>query len=116
MNTAEKVTLILALWVGVGGTWAVSSTLVQLADLEEAKQLNDQAVQLLQQGQYAEAVPSAQKALNIREKALGPDHPDVAQSLNNLEALYKVTMQTLLNNTNHLPSTLSLHGTKRRTK
>jgi tetratricopeptide (TPR) repeat protein len=28
------------------------------------------------------------RALAIREKALGPDHPDTAQSLNNLAALY----------------------------
>ncbi len=28
------------------------------------------------------------RSLAIREKALGPDHPDVAQSLNNLALLY----------------------------
>jgi tetratricopeptide (TPR) repeat protein len=32
--------------------------------------------------------PLHQRALGIREKALGPDHPDVASSLNNLAALY----------------------------
>jgi hypothetical protein len=31
-----------------------------------------------------------QRALAIREKALGRDHPDVATSLNNLAALYDV--------------------------
>ena len=30
----------------------------------------------------------AQQVLAIREKALGPDHPDVAQALNNLAVLY----------------------------
>ena len=36
------------------------------------------------QGRYAEAEPLYKRALAIGEKALGPDHPDVAQSLNNL--------------------------------
>ena len=36
----------------------------------------------------AEAETLHQRALAIREKALGPDHPDVATSLNNLAALY----------------------------
>ena len=30
------------------------------------------------QGRYAEAEPLYKRALAIREKALGPDHPDVA--------------------------------------
>jgi hypothetical protein len=30
------------------------------------------------------AIPLAQRSLAIREKALDPDHPDVAQSLNAL--------------------------------
>ena len=36
------------------------------------------------QGRYADAEPLYKRALAIREKALGPDHPDVATSLNNL--------------------------------
>ncbi len=43
---------------------------------------------LYQQGRYAEAEPLYQRSLAIREKALGPEHSDVAQSLNNLAALY----------------------------
>jgi len=39
-------------------------------------------------GRYSEAEPLLQRALAIREKALGPEHPDVAASLNNLAALY----------------------------
>ena len=41
------------------------------------------------QGRYAEAEPLYKRALAIREKALGPDHPDVADSLNNLAGLYR---------------------------
>jgi tetratricopeptide (TPR) repeat protein len=39
-------------------------------------------------GRFAEAEPLFKRALAIREKALGPDHPDVAWSLNSLGAFY----------------------------
>lgn len=42
------------------------------------------------QGRYAEAVPMYKRALAICGKALGPDHPDVTQSLNNLAGVYEV--------------------------
>jgi hypothetical protein len=51
--------------------------------LAEARALNQQAIVLDEQGRYAEAEPIFARALAIREKALGPDHPDVAESLNN---------------------------------
>ncbi len=40
-------------------------------------------------GKYAEAEPLYRRSLEIKEKVLGPDHPDVAISLNNLAALYE---------------------------
>jgi tetratricopeptide (TPR) repeat protein len=40
-------------------------------------------------GDYAKTEPFLQRALKIREKALGPDHPNTAASLNNLAALYR---------------------------
>ncbi|MFB2882394.1 tetratricopeptide repeat protein [Floridanema aerugineum] len=61
----------------------------QSAEVEEAKRLGQQVIQLYQQGKYAEAIPLAQRSLAIREKALGSEHPDVALSLNNLAALYE---------------------------
>ena len=42
------------------------------------------------QGRYAAAEPLHKRSLAIREKALGPGHPKVAQSLNNLAELYRV--------------------------
>ena len=57
--------------------------------LDEATALNQQATQLYNQGRYSEAIPLAERALAIREKTRGPDHPDVAASLNNLGALYR---------------------------
>jgi len=40
------------------------------------------------QRRYADAEPLYQRSLAIREKALGPDHPNIAQSLTNLASLY----------------------------
>ena len=40
------------------------------------------------QGRYAEAEPLYTRSLAIREKALGAEHPDFGQSLNNLAGLY----------------------------
>jgi tetratricopeptide (TPR) repeat protein len=39
-------------------------------------------------GDYAKAEPPLQEALRIRQKVLGPEHPDTAQSLNDLAVLY----------------------------
>ncbi len=41
------------------------------------------------QAAYAETGPLFERALAIFEKALGPDHPDVAQALTNLAELYR---------------------------
>ncbi len=41
------------------------------------------------QGRYAEAEPLLVRSLEIRERQLGVDHPNVATSLNNLALLYK---------------------------
>ena len=61
----------------------------QAAQLAEAKRLDEQVIQLYQAGRYAEAVTLVQRILAIQEKALGPDHPDVATSLNKLALLYQ---------------------------
>jgi CHAT domain-containing protein len=62
-------------------------------ELKEANELNQQVEKLYQAGKYAEAIPLAQRILAIREKALGPEHPDVALSLSNLALLYGTTGQ-----------------------
>ena len=41
------------------------------------------------QGRYAEAEPLYRRSLAIEEKALGPDHPDLAISLHNIAGLYR---------------------------
>ncbi len=51
--------------------------------------LNREAMELYRAGKYDRAVVVAQKALEVAEQNVGPDHPDVAQSLNNLALLYQ---------------------------
>jgi tetratricopeptide (TPR) repeat protein len=63
--------------------------LSQTSSLQQANALNQQVVELYRAGRYDEAIPLATEVLQIRETALGPDHPDVATSLNNLAALYR---------------------------
>ena len=51
--------------------------------------LHHYAVFLANQGKYGDAEPLYKRALTIREEVLGPRHPDVASSLNNLASLLK---------------------------
>ncbi|WP_437586062.1 tetratricopeptide repeat protein [Sorangium sp. So ce1000] len=55
--------------------------------LEEAARLHARVVELERAGRYDEAIPLARRALDLRENALGPEHPDVAQSLHSLARL-----------------------------
>ena len=51
--------------------------------------LNNLAAFYEAQGRYADAESLYKRALAIREKALGPDNPDVSDSLDNLAAFYE---------------------------
>ncbi|MGB5055166.1 MAG: FxSxx-COOH system tetratricopeptide repeat protein, partial [Nitrospirales bacterium] len=57
--------------------------------LEGAQLLNKTAIYLKERARYTEAEPLYQRALAIREQALGPTHSHVAMSLNNLGELYR---------------------------
>ncbi len=46
------------------------------------------------QGRHAEAEPLYKRALAIREKSLGPKHPNVATSLENYAARVRATGRT----------------------
>jgi tetratricopeptide (TPR) repeat protein len=60
----------------------------QAALLAEADALDAITHFFSREGAYAKAMASAERALSLREKALGPEHPDVAESLDNLAGLY----------------------------
>lgn len=51
--------------------------------------LNFQANRLYKAGRYKEAIAIAERSLQLREKACGPEHRDIATGLNNLAALYQ---------------------------
>ncbi|CAB1106731.1 unnamed protein product [Ectocarpus sp. CCAP 1310/34] len=57
--------------------------------------LNNRALLLKAQGKYDEAGKLCERSLAIREKALGPDHPDVAQSLNNWALLLESQVRAI---------------------
>ena len=59
-------------------------------NLDLASLLFKTAGYLYYRGQYMEAEPLYQRALHIREQALGPEHTAVARSLHNLADLYRV--------------------------
>src|SRR6266508_2872938 len=56
--------------------------------LQEARKLHTESQRLSRDGKYDESRPAAERALELREEALGPESPDVAQSLNTLAIIY----------------------------
>ena len=64
-----------------------------LAGAAEGQRLNAQLTRLYQEGKYEEAVPIARQLVALAKKVLGPDHPDVATSLNNLAEIYSAQGQ-----------------------
>jgi CHAT domain-containing protein/Tfp pilus assembly protein PilF len=52
-------------------------------------QLEQEANALSSQNKFKEAIATLEKAIALREKILGPDHPDVATSLSNLTSFYQ---------------------------
>jgi tetratricopeptide (TPR) repeat protein len=57
-------------------------------DEQLANYLNSAGGAYFKAGRYPEAKPLYKRSLKIREKVLGPEHPDVATSLNNLAEFY----------------------------
>jgi CHAT domain-containing protein/Tfp pilus assembly protein PilF len=63
----------------------------QTGTLEEAETLIQKALDLSEAGKYEEVIPQAERALEIYERVLGEDHPNVAISLNIIANLYQKT-------------------------
>ena len=61
------------------------------SQVPEADKLDPQIQELCKAGKYSEALPIASRALELREKALGPEHPNTAKSLNKLAEVYRDT-------------------------
>ena len=72
---------------------AVPAVFAQDVDTEWAALTKD-FMELYRAGKYDRAVDPAKKALDLAEKKVGPDHPLVAVSLNNLATIYRVQGQS----------------------
>ena len=78
-------------WCGVAlfVMLASSSSAQTGAKRDDLSSLLRQTRQLYEAGKYAEAVPVAQRAVELAEKRFRPEHPWVATSLNDLAVLYR---------------------------
>jgi TonB family protein len=60
-------------------------------ELAEATRLSRDSVKLYEEKKFDAALPLAKRAVELREKALGPDHELLASSLNNVAGIYLAT-------------------------
>src|SRR5271168_4900153 len=60
-----------------------------LAEDDDPNALNQQVNQLIEQGKYQEAIPFAERAVEVAKRLRGPEHPDTADSLYNLGVLFQ---------------------------
>jgi tetratricopeptide (TPR) repeat protein len=73
--------LALGLFIGEGSR--------SFARADDPGLLYQQVLELYQEGKFQQAIPLAEKLLAIKKRALGPEDPSIAQSLNNLAILYQ---------------------------
>jgi len=55
----------------------------------EWETLNQEVMELYRSGKYERAIVLAKKTIEVAEQNVGPDHPSVATSLNNLAEIYR---------------------------
>jgi tetratricopeptide (TPR) repeat protein len=74
------------------GLWILACPASQSDDDEFnlLESVNQQVQTLYKRGNYQEAIPLAEKAVEIAKRVYGPEQPNTATSLNNLAALYEV--------------------------
>jgi tetratricopeptide (TPR) repeat protein len=69
------------------GLWILACPAL-LAKGDDPNALNKQVTQLIEQGKYQEAIPIAERAVEVAKRAGGPEHPETAAALNNLGLLF----------------------------
>jgi CHAT domain-containing protein len=75
------VLLALSLWIPAGPA--------SLAEEDDPNALNQQVSQLIEQRKYQEAIPIAERAVEVARRARGPEDAETADSLNNLGVLFQ---------------------------
>jgi len=83
MDSAKVTITFLAL-----SFWVLAHTASSAED-HDPNALNQQVHHLIEQGKYQEALPIAEKAVEVAKRARGPEHLDTADALNNLGLLFK---------------------------
>ena len=69
------------------GLWILACPASQ-SDDDEFNLLNQQVQTLFKEGKYQEAIPLAEKAVELAKRVYGPEQLNTAKSLNNLSELY----------------------------
>ena len=67
----------------------LSFAVFTLAQEKLWKELHSRFDTLYQRGRYGEAAKVVEEVLKVAENTFGPDHPNVALSLNNLALVYQ---------------------------
>ena len=70
------------------GHW-IFTCRASLAEDHEPNALNQQVDHLIEQGKYQEAIPVAERAVEVAKRALGPEDPETADALNNLGFIFQ---------------------------
>jgi tetratricopeptide (TPR) repeat protein len=83
--------VLVATLIVVGCATQVKKT--DRVDKTEWENLSKEVGELYRSGQYDLAVIVGTRAVEVAEKNVGPNHPDVAQSLNDLAVLYSTQGQ-----------------------
>ncbi len=81
LQKSPVVLLALGLWILVCEA--------SLAEDDDPSALNQRVNQLIEQGKYQEAIPIAERAVELAKHTLGPDHPKTADALNDLGFIFQ---------------------------
>ena len=81
LQKSPVVLLALGLWILVREA--------SLAEEDDPGALNQRVNQLIEQGKYQEAIPIAERAVEVAKHTLGPDHPKTADALNDLGFIFQ---------------------------
>src|SRR5260370_7144620 len=82
-SLAKALSVLLAV-----GLWILACP-ASLAENDEPNALTQQVNQLIEQGKYQEAIPIAEKGLEVSKRVRGPEHPETVDALNDLGLLFQ---------------------------
>ena len=80
---AKSLSVLLAV-----GFWILACP-ASWAEDDDPNALNQQVTQLIEQGKYQEAIPIAERAVEVSKRVRGPEQPETVEALNNLGLLFQ---------------------------